>query len=62
MCAVSVISDYGKTSITDWGIWENHQEFQKLLDAAKVFDMATKQPDCPSEEKTEWLEANGFYY
>lgn len=35
---------------------EQFEEFLELLRAARKFDVATGQTDCPAEEKTGWIE------
>lgn len=54
MCAVSAIYDYGR-GIENWN-QESLDEFQKLIDAAVKFDVATGQPDCEDPTKKKWLE------
>lgn len=34
---------------------EQFEEFLELLRAARKFDVATGQKDCPSEDKTAWM-------
>lgn len=34
---------------------EQFEEFLKLLRAARKFDVATGQKDCPAEDKLKWL-------
>ena len=59
MCAVSVISDYTRY-LLDQDLMR--RRFKKLVEAEQRFAQTPNQPDCPSEEKVEWLEANGVYY
>ncbi len=45
--------------------WTNplvREYYQKLIDAAKEFDEVAGEPDCPSEDKKEWMTEHGFYY
>ncbi len=54
MCTVSAIYDYGR-GIDNWNR-ESLEEFKQLLEAAKKFDIVSKQPDCEDPEKAKWLE------
>lgn len=40
-----------------WPTKEQFEEFLKLMRAAREFDKATGQADCPSEEKTGWIKS-----
>jgi len=64
MCAVSVIAEYGRSQVPQRDLEDRYARFlfQEMLSAARRFDKATDQPDCASEEKTEWLDAQKFYY
>jgi hypothetical protein len=56
MCAISVIHDYGRSiPDTEWNR-ESLEAFKKLVDEAKKFDEATKQPHCEDPEKLKWVE------
>jgi hypothetical protein len=53
MCAVSAISDYGQGVVFTQ---DSFAEFKKLMEAAKIFDEKTNQPDCEDPEKQKWIE------
>ena len=61
MCAVSQMVDYGMRQPHNWlddPIVK--EQFQKLISAARKFDIETNQEDCPSAEKEQWLEEKGL--
>jgi hypothetical protein len=41
---------------------EQFEEFLELLRAARKFDKATNQADCPAEEKTGWIKDAASYF
>lgn len=58
MCTVSVMADYGRTRIAPevWTqpVWNEYQEILKRLGD---LDKKLGEPDCESEDKTEWMKA-----
>ena len=56
MCTVSAIYDYGRHMDPNYWDKDSLEEFYKLIEAAKIFDKKTNQPDCEDPEKTKWLE------
>ena len=57
MCVVYDVSDYGQRQWPEPKIPSKKEveEFYDLLKKAREIDIKTGQPDCPSPEKTEWL-------
>jgi hypothetical protein len=75
MCVVSMITDYpyrtphpfypnDPTKVRPWPDWglEEYGKWKKLLDAARIFDEATGQPDCQKPEKQKLLEEMQEYF
>jgi len=56
MCAVSAISDYGRSLPENFWTQESLSEFKRLLREAKIFDEKTNQPDCEDPEKARFVE------
>lgn len=57
MCAVSAISDYGRSiAPDDWNL-SKWRYYKSLLEAAKQFDEGTQQPDCPDPVKLDFVPA-----
>lgn len=56
MCTVSAIYDYGRGIAQETWNQDMVNEFKKLLEAAKQFDVITGQPDCEDPEKMKWIE------
>lgn len=58
MCVQSVISAYGRDNInaTAW-TQKSFTQFKDVLKQAEKFDIAANQPDCDTDDKTEWMKA-----
>jgi hypothetical protein len=56
MCVVSMIYDYGRG--INPNIWTKPilDDYKKLIEKAKEWDIKTKQPDCDDKNKLAWLE------
>jgi hypothetical protein len=55
MCVVSMIYDYGR-NIPPYK-WEKNwiDDYKKLIERAKEWDVKTGQPDCDDKDKLAWL-------
>lgn len=51
-----------KPTPIDWSNPLVREHYQALIDAAKKFDEVAGEPDCPSDDKKEWMTEHGFYY
>lgn len=54
MCALSMILNYGMQFPPDYWNFHKVNEFNKLVDAAKAFDVKTGQADCEIQSKVDW--------
>lgn len=68
MCAVSMVYDYGRTNppwqnplgpspmpLPDTQVEDAIKRYLKLIEDAKEYDRATKQPDCEDPEKAKFM-------
>lgn len=55
MCVVSMVYDHGAKHPEDYWNKETLNQFQRALNAAKVVDELTDQPDCEDPKKAEFF-------
>ncbi|TFG95718.1 hypothetical protein E4H12_12680 [Candidatus Thorarchaeota archaeon] len=56
MCTISVIYDYGQQLPQTFWTEESFEHYHQLLEAAKLFDQQSGQPDCEDPSKALWIE------
>lgn len=55
MCAVSMVLDYSQRTPIEQFDYEGYQRLMEMIEAAKKFDTANKEPDCEDPQKVEFL-------
>jgi len=68
MCAVSMVFDYGYKNppwnwptypnqpLPDSDAWKSIKKYLEMIEKAKEFDEASKQPNCEDPKKAEFME------